>query len=130
MFKCETNHQRFESFLKLNGLVDHDWRLPQGRDFWAILEGVSKSHEHVGSVPPRFSWGNWTFVNNPRSQPLKVLFLPRINQIWPAQSSHRPSNEISFGDFSERTMIIRMIPRQISGYQRAIRYSPESFSGL
>jgi hypothetical protein len=24
MFKCETNHQRFESFLKLNGLVDHD----------------------------------------------------------------------------------------------------------
>jgi hypothetical protein len=69
-------------------------------------------------------------VNNPRSQPLKVLFLPRINQIWPAQSSHCPSNQISFGGFSERTMIIRIITGQISGYQMAIRYSLESFSGL
>jgi hypothetical protein len=69
-------------------------------------------------------------VNNPMSQPLKVLFLPRINQILLAQSFHCPSNEISFGGLSERTMIIQMIPGQISGYQMTIRYSLESFSGL
>jgi hypothetical protein len=44
------------------------------------------THEDVACVPPRFSWENWTFVNNPRSQPLKVWFLPRINQVWSVQS--------------------------------------------
>jgi hypothetical protein len=38
-------------------------------------------HDDVGGVRRRFSRENWTFVNNLRSQPLKVLFLPRINQI-------------------------------------------------
>jgi hypothetical protein len=38
-------------------------------------------HEDVGCVRRRFSRENWTFVNNLRSQPLKVLFLPRIKQI-------------------------------------------------
>jgi hypothetical protein len=86
--------------------------------------------EDVARVRPRCSRENWTLVNKPRPQPLKVLFLPRINQIWPAQSPHCPSDEISVGDFSERKMIILMIPGQISGYQTVIRYSLESFSGL
>jgi hypothetical protein len=53
------------------------------------------SHDDVGSVRPRFWRENWTLVNNRGSQRLKVLFLPRINQIWPAQSSSFRSNEIS-----------------------------------
>jgi hypothetical protein len=87
-------------------------------------------HEDLGFSRPRFSRENWTLVNNPRSQPLKVLFQPRINQIWPAQISHCPFNEIWFGGLSERMMIIRMIQGQISGYQRTIRSSLEPFSGL
>jgi hypothetical protein len=87
-------------------------------------------HEDVRFVRPRFPRENWTLVNNPRSQPFKVLFQLRISQIWPAQSSHGPFNEIWFGGLSERTMIIRMIPGQISGDQRAIRSSLEPFSGL
>jgi hypothetical protein len=47
-------------------------------------------------------------VNNPRSQLLKALFLPRINQIWPAQSSHCPSNEISFGGFQNERWLSRL----------------------
>jgi hypothetical protein len=66
-------------------------------------------HEDVGCVPPRFSRENPTFMNNPRSQRLNVLFQRRINQIWPAQSSHCLSNEISLDRFSERMMIIRII---------------------
>jgi hypothetical protein len=87
-------------------------------------------HKDVGSVPPRFSRVKWTLITSPRCQPFKVLFQPRINQIWPIQISHCASNEISSSRFPERMMIVPIIPAQISGYQRPIRFSREPFSVL
>jgi hypothetical protein len=65
-------------------------------------------------------------VNNLRSQPLKVLFLPRINQIWQAQSSHCPSNEISFGVFQNERWLSGWFQgkSQVTKWQSGIVWSP------